>query len=189
LEQLNIRIDEYIDLEEGIDITEKVRVMLDIMALGLWSDASRVGTFMFGNAASNRNFGFLEGVRDSFHAVSHHQGDARRQLQYQLINTWHMEQLAYFLNKLKSIKEGDSNMLDNSMVMFGSGLKDGNRHAEENLPILLAGRGGGQIKPGRHLVFEENTPLANLYQTMAQVMGVNADGFADGTGVLEEIFA
>ncbi|MGI9544733.1 MAG: DUF1552 domain-containing protein [Cyclobacteriaceae bacterium] len=188
LKLMNIRIDEYIDLEEGVDITEKVRLMLDIMALGLWSDASRVGTFMFGNAASNRNFGFLEGVRDSFHAVSHHQNDTRRMLQYQLINTWHMEQLAYFLNKLKSIPEGEGTMLDHSMVMYGSGLRDGNRHAEENLPVLLAGMGGGQIKPGRHIIFKEETPLANLYQTMAQIMGVDADGFADGTGVLSEIY-
>jgi len=100
-----------------------------------------------------------------------------------------MEQVAYFLEKLKSISEGDGNMLDNSMVMFGSGLKDGNRHAEENLPVILAGRGGGLIKPGRQLIFEENTPLANLYQTMAKIMGVNEEGFADGTGILPEIYA
>lgn len=188
LQRLDVEIDEYIDLEAGIDITEKIRLMLDIMLLGLWSDASRIGTFMFGNAASNRNFSFIDGVRDSFHAVSHHQNDERRKLQYQLINTWHMEQLSYFLEKMKSIPEGDGNMLDSSMVMYGSGLRDGNRHAEENLPILLAGKGGGAIKPGRHITFEEETPLANLYQTMAQVMGVDADGFADGTGTLPEIF-
>jgi hypothetical protein len=188
LQRLDVEIDEFIDLESGLDITEKVRLMLDIMALGLWSDASRVGTFMFGNAASNRNFSFVDGVRDSFHAVSHHQNDERRMLQYQLINTWHMEQYAYFLEKLKSIPEGDGNMLDNSMVMYGSGLRDGNRHAEENLPIILAGRGGGSIKQGRHIIFQEETPLANLYQTMAQVMGVDADGFAGGTGVLPEIY-
>lgn len=188
LQRLDVQIDEYIDLEAGLDITEKVRLMMDIMALALWSDASRVGTFMFGNAASNRNFSFLEGVRDSFHSVSHHQEDERRMLQYQLINTWHMEQFSYFLDKLKSIPEGDGNLLDHSMVMYGSGLRDGNRHAEENLPILLAGRGGGRVKPGRHIRFKEETPLANLYQTMAQVMGVDADGFADGTGVLPEIY-
>lgn len=188
LQRLDVEIDEFIDLEAGLDITEKVRLMLDILALGLWSDASRVATFMFGNAASNRNFSFLEGVRDSFHAVSHHQNDERRMLQYQLINTWHMEQLSYFLDKLKSIPEGDSNLLDSSMVMYGSGLRDGNRHAEEDLPILLAGRGGGRVKPGRRLIFPEETPLANLYQTIAQVMDVEANGFADGTGVLPEIY-
>ncbi len=189
LKQMDIQIDEYIDLEAGLDITEKVRLMLDIMALGFWSDASRVGTFMFGNAASNRNFSFLEGVRDSFHAVSHHQNDQRRMLQYELINTWHIEQVAYFLNKLKSIPEGSGNMLDNSMVMFGSGLKDGHRHAEENLPIILAGGGGGQIKRGGNIIFKEETPLANLYQTMAQIMGADEEGFADGTGILPEIYA
>jgi hypothetical protein len=188
LQRLDVEIDEFVDLESGLDITEKVRLMLDIMALALWSDASRVATFMFGNAASNRNFGFIEGVRDSFHAVSHHQNDERRMMQYQLINTWHMEQLSYFLDKLKSIQDGEGNLLDSSMVMYGSGLRDGNRHAEENLPILLAGRGGGRVKPGRNIIFPEETPLANLYQTIAQVMGVDADGFADGTGVLQEIY-
>src|SRR5690606_19228826 len=99
----------------------------------------------------------------------------RRQLQYELINRWHIEQVAYFLERLKSIPEGSGNLLDHSMVMYGSGLNDGNRHQEENLPILLAGGGGGRIKRGQHLIFKEETPLANLYLTMAQVMGVKAD--------------
>ena len=188
LEHLDIRIEEYIDLETGQDITEKVRLMLDIMVLAFWSDASRVGSFMFGNAASGRNFSFLEGVRGSFHSISHHQDDPRRMLQYELINKWHIEQVAYFLERLKSTKEGDSNLLDNSMVMFGSGLRNGNRHAEENLPIILAGGGGGQIKTGRHLILEEETPLANLYMTMGQIMGVDLDCFADGTSIVSEVY-
>lgn len=187
LAQMDVRIEEYIDLEEGLDITEKVRLMLDIMVLAFWSDASRVGTFMFGNAASGRNFSFIEGVKDSFHSISHHQGDLRRQKQYELINTWHMEQVAYFLGKLKSIPEGDGTLLDHSMVMFGSGLRDGNRHAEENLPILLAGGGGGTLKRGQHLDFAPETPLANLYMTMGQVMGVPLNAFGDATGTLSEV--
>ena len=187
LERMDIRIDEYIDLEMGLDVTEKVRLMLDIMALAFWSDASRVGTFMFGNAASGRNFSFLEGVKDSFHSISHHQNDPRRMKQYELINTWHMEQLAYFLEKLRSIPEGNGTLLDQSMVMFGSGLRNGDRHAEENLPIILAGGGGGRLKTGRHLSFAEETPLANLYQTMAHVMDAEVNGFADATQMLPEI--
>lgn len=187
LEQMDVRIDEYIDLEMGNDITERVRLMLDIMALAFWSDASRVGTFMFGNAASGRNFSFIEGVKDSFHSISHHQNDPRRMKQYELINTWHMEQVAYFLNKLQSIPEGNGNLLDHSMVMFGSGLRNGDRHAEENLPILLAGDAGGSLKTGQHLAFAEETPLANLYRTMGHVMGVDVGGFADSTRMLPEI--
>ena len=189
LQRLNIRIEEYIDLEMGLDVTEKVRLMLDIMALAFWSDASRVGTFMFGNAASGRNFSFIDGVSDSFHSISHHQGDPRRQKQYELINHWHIEQVAYFLEKLKSIPEGDGTLLDHSMVMFGSGLRDGNRHAEENLPILLAGGGGGQIKTGQHLAFAEDTPLSNLYLTMGKMMGVDLKSFGDASGTLDAIRA
>ena len=187
LEQMDVRIDEYIDLEMGLDVTERVRLMLDLMALAFWSDASRVGTFMFGNAASGRNFSFIEGVKDSFHSISHHQGDLRRQKQYELINTWHIEQVAYFLNKLKSIPEGNGTLLDQSMVVFGSGLRDGNRHAEENLPILLAGGGGGTLKGGQHIHFAEETPLANLYLTLGQVMGAKLDNFGDATGTLQEV--
>ena len=189
LEHLDIRIDDYLDIETGLDITEKVRLMFDIMALAFWSDASRVGTFMFGNSVSGRNFSFLDEVHANFHSLSHHQNDQRRMIQYELINKWHIEQVAYFLNKLKSIQEGDGNLLDNSMVLFGSGLRDGNRHSPYNLPIILAGGGGGKIKGGQHLIFEENTPLANLHTSIAQIMGVDAQGFADATGVLPEIYA
>jgi hypothetical protein len=189
LQHLDIRIDEYVDLTTGLDVTEKVRLMLDIMALAFWSDASRVGTFMFGNSVSNRNFSFLDGVRANFHSLSHHQNDERRMVQYELINRWHIEQVAYFLNKLQSIPEGDGSLLDNSFVLFGSGLRDGNRHSPFNLPIILAGGGGGKLKGGQHLIFPENTPLANLYLSIANMMGLERDSFADSTGELAEIKA
>ena len=188
LEHLDIQIDEYLDLTVGLDVTEKVRLMFDIMALAFWSDATRVGTFMFGNSVSNRNFSFLEGVRANFHSLSHHQNDERRMVQYELINRWHMEQVGYFLNKLNSIKEDNGTLLDNSMVLFGSGLRDGNRHSPYNLPILLAGGGGGAIRGGQHLIYEKNTPLANLHYTIGRVMGVEMDGFADSTGELPELY-
>ncbi|MEZ5043608.1 MAG: DUF1552 domain-containing protein [Saprospiraceae bacterium] len=187
LEHLDIRIDDYIDLTAGVDITEKVRLMLDIMTLAFWSDASRVGTFMFGNSVSGRNFSFLEGVHANFHSLSHHQNDERRMIQYELINRWHIEQVAYFLNKLKAIPEGNGTLLDQSFVMFGSGLRDGNRHSPYNLPILVAGGAGGQLQGGQHLIFEENTPLANLYLTLGNIMGLKMDKFADSTGELAQI--
>ncbi len=187
LKQLDIRIDDYVDITAGQDITEKVRLMMDIISLAFWSDASRVSTFMFGNSVSSRNFSFLEGVRANFHSLSHHQNDERRMIQYELINIWHMEQMAYFIKKLKSIPDGNGSLLDQSIVMFVSGLRDGNRHSPYNLPILLAGSGGGKLKTGQHLIFEENTPLANLHLTLGNAMGLGMNKFADSTGTLSEI--
>jgi hypothetical protein len=189
LKRLNQHIDEFSEMNLGVDITEKVRQMMDIMALALWSDATRVTSFMFGNSVSNRNFSFLPGVSGSHHQLSHHQNDTKNMEQYALINTWHMEQYAYFLEKLKSIKEGDQTLLDNSMVMMGSGLRDGNRHSPRNLPIVLAGKGGGSVKTGKNLLYKEETPLANLYLTMLHVLDIPVDCFADSTDELCEIYS
>ena len=187
--RLDQRLDEYVEFTAGIDITEKVRLMMDIMVLAFWSDATRVTTFMFGNSVSGRNFSFLEGVNGGFHSISHHKDDPRRLVQYETINRWHIEQYGYFLRRLNSIEEGDGTLLDNSMVLFGSGLRNGNAHSPFNLPIVLAGKGGGALDTGQNLLFEENTPLANLYLTMLQIMGVEADKFGDSTGTLCEILA
>jgi hypothetical protein len=186
---LNLRIDEFNERYVGIDITEKTRQMLDIMALAFWSDATRVSTFMFGNSVSNRNFSFLPSVNGSHHQLSHHQNSEDQLEQYRIINEWHVEQYGYFLNKLKSIPEGDGNLLDNSMVMFCSGLRDGNAHSPYNLPILLGGRGGGKIKTGQNLEFEKQTPLANLYLSMARILDMPLECFADSTGELCDIYA
>src|SRR5205807_7751428 len=102
----------------------------------------------------------------------------------QRINTWHVEQLAYFLEKLRSIKEGQGTLLDNSMVLFGAGMRDGNKHDPHNLPLVLAGGGGGTIAGGRHLVFEKKTPLCNLYRSMLTRMGTPVEHLADSTGEL-----
>lgn len=189
LEHLNMRIDEFSELNIGVDITEKTRQMLDIMALAFWSDATRVSTFMFGNSVSNRNFSFLEGVRGAHHQISHHKDDPDQLDQYKKINEWHVAQYAYFLEKLKSIPEGDGTLLDNSMVMFGSGLRDGNRHSPYNLPVLLGGKGGGALRTGQNLQFNKNTPLSNLYLSLMRILDVPLECFADSTGELCEIYA
>ena len=113
---------------------------------------------MFGNAVSNVSFRFLEGVSAGHHDVSHHQKDADKLQQYQLINRWHVEQYAYLLRKLRSMKEGDSNVLDNSMVLFSSALSDGNSHDPHRLPLVLGGRSGGRIDTGQHLSYSEDSP-------------------------------
>ncbi|WP_209331904.1 DUF1552 domain-containing protein [Lunatimonas salinarum] len=187
LNRLHINIDEYTELNAGIDITEKTRLMYDIMALALWSDATRVLSFMYGNSVSNRNFSFLDGVTGAHHSLSHHMNNESNLEQYDRITKWHLEQYGYFCEKLKSIKEGDRSLLDNSLVMFASGLRDGNRHSPRDLPIIVAGRGGGKIKTGQNLIFEDNTPLANLYATWMQTIGMNTTKFADSTRTLHEI--
>ena len=98
-----------------------------------------------------------------------------------------MEQFAYFLQKLKSIPEGDGTLLDNCMIVYGGGIADGNSHAHNNLPILLAGKGGGTIKTGRHVKMEKETPLNNLYLSMLDRMGVKAEKVGDSTGKLVEL--
>jgi hypothetical protein len=185
--RINQDIDEYVEVYGGVDVTEKTRLMLDIMALAFWSDASRVTTFMFGNSVSNRNFSFLDGVHGGHHSISHHMDKAETLEEYIRITQWHTEQYAYFLNKLKSIKEGDKTLLDNSMVVFASDLRDGNRHSPRNLPIILAGKGGGKIKTGQNLIYQKDTPLANLYLTMLDVLNIEEERFGDSTGTLSSI--
>jgi hypothetical protein len=185
--RVNQNIDEYVEVYGGVDVTEKTRLMMDIMALAFWSDASRVTTFMFGNSVSNRNFSFIDGVHGNHHSISHHMDKPDTLEEYIRITAWHTEQYAYFLNKLKSIREGDGTLLDNSMVLFTSDLRDGNRHSPRNLPIILAGKGGGKIRTGQNLIFEKDTPLANLYLTMLHSMNIQEKGFGDSTGTLSSI--
>lgn len=189
LVHLNMRIDEFNENFIGVDITEKIRQMLDIMALAFWSDATRVSTFMFGNSASGRNFSFLEGVHGSHHQLSHHQNHAGPMEEYRKINEYYVDQYAYFLERLRSIPEGDGNLLDNSMVMFTSGLRDGNSHSPYNLPVLLGGKGGGGLRTGQNLQFKKETPLSNLYLSMARVLEMPLECFADSTGELCEIYS
>src|SRR5207248_3135983 len=120
------------------DVQEHVRLMLDMIVLAFWTDSTRVSTFMFANDVSGRNFGpFIEGVGGSHHEISHHSNDKDKIEQYHKINRWHVQQFAWMLEKMRSIKEADGTLLDNAMVMFGSGMSDGNRHDPTNLPILV----------------------------------------------------
>ncbi len=171
------------------DHAEHVRLMLDMIALAFQSGATRIATFMFGNAVSNQNFRFVEGVSGSHHELSHHSNDPDKLRQYHLINRWHIEQYAYLLRKLRAMKEGESTVLDNSMILFASALSDGNRHDPHKLPLVLAGRAGGRIATGQHLVYAEDTPAANLYVSMLDAFGAPVQRFADSTGPLPGVLA
>ncbi len=187
IEKLGGRIHDYYAVPEGqrgIDHTAQVRLMLDIIVLAFWTDATRVATFMFGNEVSGKNFSFLPGVGGGHHQISHHENDAAKMEQYQKINVWHLEQYAYLLGRLKSIQEGERTLLDNSMILLGSGMKDGNAHSPYNLPIVLAGRGGNTLATGRHLVYDKKTPLCNLYRSVLTRMGTPVASFGDSTGEL-----
>jgi hypothetical protein len=140
---------------------------------------------MFGDAQSSQDYSWLPGVKGSWHGISHHREIESQRRQYEAIINWNMEQLAYFLKRMHSLKEGDRSLLDNSMVLFGASLKDGNRHDPENLPILVAGRGKGAIRPGRRLRAAPKTPLCNLHLAMLHRMGITEKSFGDSTGPLE----
>ena len=165
---------------------EHVRLMLDILLLAFWTDTTRVATFMYGDAQTGRDFSFLPGVNGSFHGISHHRNEPERRAMYETIINWHIAQTAYFLSRMSELDEGGSSLLDNSMVMFGSSLSDGNTHDPSNLPLILAGRGKGSLRPGRRLRFKPDTPLCNLYLAMMQHMGIeDLPNFGDSTGPLE----
>ncbi|MBX9582311.1 MAG: DUF1552 domain-containing protein, partial [Gemmataceae bacterium] len=164
-----------------VDPPELVRLMLDLIALAFWTDTTRNVTFMFANDVSPRSFSFLDGVTENHHNSSHHADEPAKVESYKRITRWHVGQYAYLLDRLRAIKEGERTLLDNSLVMCGSSLSDGNRHDPNNLPILLGGRGGGRVRPGRHLACPRNTPLCNLYVSMLDCMGVSVPRFGDST--------
>jgi hypothetical protein len=170
--------------ERPADHAEHVKLMLDMIAVAFQTDTTRVATFMFGNAVSNVNFRWLEGVTAGHHDVSHHGKDPEKLKQYFLISQWHVAQYAYLLRKLAAMPEGESTVLDNSMVLFASALQDGDRHWPHDLPLILGGGGGGRLIGGQHLVYTEDSPLANLYVSMLDAFGAPVERFADSTGPL-----
>lgn len=163
---------------------EHVRLMLDMIAVAFQSDTTRISTFMFGNAVSNVSFRWLDGCSAGHHDVSHHQDKDEKLDEYKIINRWHVEQYAYLLDRLSKMPEGESSVLDNSMIAFASALSDGNKHDPHKLPVLLGGLGGGRIDAGQHLVYCDDDPLANLYVAMLDAFGTPVERFSDSTGPL-----
>lgn len=169
------------------DFREHVKLMLDLMVLAFQTDSTRIQSFMFANDVSGRNFSFLPGVSGGHHDMSHHEGKEEKIRQYMEITRWHAEQFAYLLDQLRSIPEGDGTLLDNSMILFGSSISDGNRHDPNNLPIIVAGSGGDALKTGLHVASPKNTPLCNLYATMLNAMDPEISQFGDSDGFVKEL--
>lgn len=166
------------------ELDEHCKLMLDMLALALQTDSTRVATFMFANEGNNRGYPEI-GAPEGHHDLSHHGGSAEKQAKVAKINRFYAERLAYFLDLLASVHEGDSTLLDNSLIVYGSGISDGDRHNHDELPILLAGRGGGRVRSGRHIRFANETPMCNFYVWMLNQFGVKADSFGDSNGKLE----
>jgi len=169
------------------DYNQYVRLMYDMLLLAFQTDSTRIATFMIGGDGHNRDHMEI-GISDGHHNLTHHGGRADYIEKVAQIDYWYVQQLAYFLEKMEATKDIDGNsLLHNSQIVYGSGCADGNRHSHTNLPIILAGAGGGVLKPGRY-VNQENVPLTNLFLNMADnVGGKIQERFGDSTGRLKNI--
>jgi hypothetical protein len=159
------------------------RLMTDMMLVAFKADLTRVSTIMIGREGSTRAYPEI-GIADGHHPLTHHMGNMQMLDKVRQINALHLKLFAEFLQKLKNTREGDSNLLDQSMIVYGSGLSDGNVHTHDQLPTLLAGRGGDFLNPGRHIIYQRETPVANLFATMIERVGVRPEHVGDSTGRL-----
>lgn len=166
------------------DLDEHIRLMYDLLVLAFQTDTTRVATFMLANEGSNRAYRMV-GVNSGHHQLSHHRNDEEKISEIKKIDLYLVKHFAYFLEQLKSIKEGDGTLLDHSMVLYGSGLSDGNRHRHEDLPLVLAGRAGGTVRTGRHMKFASETPMNNLFLSMLDRTGAQVESIGDSSGRLK----
>jgi hypothetical protein len=170
----------------GIPATleEHAKLMYDLQVLAYQCDLTRVATFMIGHEQTTRTYPEI-GIPDSHHPLTHHGGNAEKIAKVLRINEFHAKLFAYFLEKLQATHDGDGSLLDHVMIVYGSGLSDGNMHLHDNLPVMLVGGGVGKIKGGCHLRYPTDTPMTNLYLTLADMMGVPVDSLGTSTGKLE----
>jgi hypothetical protein len=162
---------------------EHARLMFDLMVIAFQTDTTRVATLMLDTAGGNRRYTEI-GISDSHHGMSHHRDKPELVENLSKIDHYLIEQYAYFLEKLNSTSDAGGSLLEQSMVLYGSGISDGNRHRHEDLPIVLAGNASGQIKTGRHIDAGEECPMANLFLTMLDMMGTPAESIGDSSGRL-----
>jgi len=179
-----------IELERPLGVpqayADHAKLMFDLQTLAFQADITRVITFQLARETSTRTYPEI-GVPDAHHPVSHHDNDPEKLAKLAKINTFHVSLLAYFLEKLKSTHDGDGNLLDHSMFLYGSGMGNPSVHDHANLPILVAGGGSGKLKGGRHIHYSQLTPLANLHLTLLDKVGVHLDKFADSEGRVDKL--
>jgi len=169
------------------DYAQYAKLMIDMQVVAWQTDMTRIASFMLGRDGSNRAYREI-GISDGHHSISHHQGDAERVEKLIKIDEFHTAMFAYMLKKLKETPDGDGTLLDHSLVVFGSSLSESNQHTHDDLPIVLAGSGNGQLKGNRHLAYPKETPLNNLFLSMFDVAGMpHVQGFGDSTGRLTDL--
>ena len=163
---------------------DHIKLMYDLQVLAYQTDITRVSTLMYARDLSAASYPG-SGVRDGFHTASHHSNLRARMDVFSQINRYHVEMLGYFLDKLRNTPDGDGNLLDHSVVLYGSSMSNGNQHDHDPLPILVAGGASGQLKGNRHLVFPAHTPMSNLMMAVLDKFGVHQDSFGDSSGMLD----
>jgi hypothetical protein len=178
-----------VDAPEGIPSSyrDHIRLMMDMLVLAYQTDSTRVATFLLAHDGSNRSFREL-GVPEGHHYLSHHQNDQAKIDKITKIDLFYVQQLAWFLKRMRETKDVDGkSLLDNSMLVYCSGLSDGNRHRHDDLPVIVAGRGGGKLNPGRHVNLGSNTPMTNLYVSLLHHLGASVERFGDSTGPVKTV--
>ncbi len=178
------------DLDRPVDVpttyAEHARLMFDLQALALQGDMTRVITFQLARETSNRTYPEI-GISEPHHPLTHHGNDPTKIAKVAKINQFHVSLFAEFLEKLQATPEGNGSLLDHCLYLYGSGMGNPNVHDHRNLPILVAGGAAGKMRGGRHLAFDEPTPLANLHLTLLDKVGVSLDSFADSQGRMDEL--
>ena len=163
---------------------EHIKLMFDLQAIAFASDITRVFSFKLGRDASNRVYAD-SGVKTAFHSASHHQDRDDRIKDFQKINLYHIGMIPYFLNKLKNTPDGERNLLDNTLVLYGSPMGNSNVHNHKRCPLFLAGHAGGQLKGNLHIKAADGTPMANAMLSVGQMLGLDFKTFGDSTGAMD----
>jgi len=162
-----------------------VSLMFDLQLVAFQTDSTRIVTMMMGREGSMRTYPEI-GVPDPHHPLTHHRGNPEWIEKVTQVNTMHMELFAGFLKKLRETPDGDGTLFDHSMIVYGSGLSDGNKHTHDDLPVLITGR-AGNLRLGRHVIYDKGTPMTNLFLTVLDRMGVPAERLGDSTGAIEHL--
>jgi Protein of unknown function (DUF1552) len=184
--------DQLPDLDRPVGVpaayADHAKLMFDLQVLALQGDVTRVITFQLARETSNRTYTEI-GVPDPHHPLTHHGNDPDKIARMAKINAFHVSLFAYYLEKLKTTPEADGSLLDNSLILYGSGMGNPNVHDHVNLPVIVAGGAAGRVKGGRHIKYAEPTPLANLHLTLLERAGVPMDAFADSKGKVDELLS
>lgn len=188
-DRANVQVQGGVRMPSGVpqDYEAHLRLMADMMVLAFQTDLTRVCTFMFANEGSNRSYRMV-GVSEGHHDVSHHGHDPEKLQKKREIDRFHARQFAYLLERMQAIKEPEGTLLDNSLIVYGGGISDGDRHNHDDLPIILAGKGGGRAPSGRHVRYPNGTPMNNLFLSMLDRIGIPAETLGDSTGKLQGLF-